>query len=52
MIYDAFLGIYRCEFLFYDSTFDLMLNAYKSAEYDKLERNRATNLPHTYVLYV
>ena len=52
MIYEAFLGISRCEFLFYDSIFDLMLNAYKSAEYDELETIRLTNLPHFYVRYV
>ena len=52
MIYEAFLGISRCKFLFYDSTFDLMLNAYKSAEFEELETIRLPNLPHVYVRYV
>ena len=52
MIYEAFWGISRCEFLFYDSIFDLMLHVYKSAEYDELESVKTTNLPHVYVLYV
>ena len=46
------MGVSGCEFLFYDSISDLILYVYKSAEFDELETVRATNLPHTYKLYV
>ena len=52
MIYDAFLGIFRGEFLFYDSILDIIRHVYKSAEYDELESVKPTNLSHLYVLYV
>ena len=52
MIYEAFLGISRCKFLFYDSILDIIRHVYKSAEYDELESVKPTNLSHLYVLYV
>ena len=52
MVYDAFLGIFRGEFLFYESIFDLIRHVYKSEEYDELESVKPTNLPHLYVLHV
>ena len=52
MIYDAFLGIYQYEFLFYESIFDLIRHVYKSEEYDELESVKPTNIPHLYVLHV
>ena len=52
MVYEAFLGISSCVFLFYDSILDFILHAYKSAECDELESVKPTNLPHVHVLYV
>ena len=52
MIYEAFLGMSRCEFLFYDSILGFIRYVYISAEYDKLEIVKLTNLPHLYELYV